>query len=111
MRDQVSFQEDRLKQTQEELVKLKGQHIQKLEQEKADCEHDIERLSKLQKEFQNSIPQEIRQCEQLWERAKDKREKLRRELEEIKKRLEVVVDVRILNADLAEAEHLCKTIE
>ena len=51
MRDQVSFQEDRLKQTQEELVKLKGQHIQKLEQEKADCENDIDRLSKLQKEF------------------------------------------------------------
>jgi hypothetical protein len=45
------------------------------------------------------------------EKAKEKRDKARRELEAIKKHLEVVVDIKILDADLAEAEHLCKTIE
>ena len=32
-------------------------------------------------------------------------------MEEIKRHLEVVVDVKILQADLDEAEHLCKIIE
>lgn len=45
------------------------------------------------------------------ERAKDQREKLRGELESVKKRLEVFVDVRIIQADLEEAENLCRTIE
>lgn len=45
------------------------------------------------------------------ERAKDQREKLRGELEAVKKRLEVFVDVRIIQADLEEAENLCRTIE
>jgi len=40
-----------MKQTQEELVKLKGQHIQKLEQENVDHVYDGERLSKLNKDF------------------------------------------------------------
>ena len=31
--------------TQEELVRLKGHHVQKLEQQMADCESDKERLS------------------------------------------------------------------
>jgi len=44
-------------------------------------------------------------------RARDQREKVRKELEVIKKKLEVVVDIKILDADLEEAENLCKTIE
>jgi predicted PilT family ATPase len=53
----------------------------------------------------------LRQCESELIRARDQREKVRQELEQIKKRLEVIVDVRILEADLEEAQHLCKTIE
>jgi hypothetical protein len=63
-------------------------------------------------EFAKQVPSsEIRQCESQWEKSKEKRDRVRQELEKIKSRLEVVVDVRIIQADLTEAESLCKIIE
>ena len=37
MRDQVSLQEDKIRLTQEEALRLQGQHIQRFEQERVDC--------------------------------------------------------------------------
>ena len=68
-------------------------------------------MQQLKKEYSLTIPSEIRTCEISWEKAKDKRESTRKELENMRKHLEVLVDVKMLNADLAEAENLCRTIE
>ena len=111
MRDQVSFQEDRIKQTQEELVKLKGHHVQKLVQENQSDLQDIERLSSHKKETQTSLAQEIKKCEVSLDNSRDKREKARKELERIREHLKILVDVKSVAADLEEAEHLCRSME
>lgn len=47
---------------------------------------------------------DLKMAEVQWDKSKDKRDKIRKELEEIKRRLEVVVDVKMVQADLDEAE-------
>ena len=50
MRDQISFQEDRLKSARDEISKLSNVHILRLEQEVSDLTYDLERLQAKLKE-------------------------------------------------------------
>jgi hypothetical protein len=45
------------------------------------------------------------------DKAKEKRDKARKELENIRLHLRILVDVKVVAADLEEAEQLCRTIE
>ena len=54
-----------------------------------------------------SLQKDFKKAELDWEKAKDRRDHARKDLEQIQNKLEVVVDVQVLEADLEEAEELC----
>jgi len=57
MRDQVSLQEDKYKMLEEEVLRLKGSHVSRLQVEASENEGDLKRLQQEKREFKSHIPE------------------------------------------------------